>query len=95
MKGVLPVYDFTQDYRDHLQDENIGSDKWRYRLGFMSKPQGDGKDGAEVAHLVEAEEANKVAEWHVIDVGKRSLGVAQGATTLQISTRTMWLVARN
>ena len=27
MKGVLPVHDFTQEYRDKLQDENIRSDK--------------------------------------------------------------------
>ncbi|KAG6361726.1 hypothetical protein INS49_009954 [Diaporthe citri] len=67
MKGVLPVYDFTQGYSDKLRDENIGSDKWRYTLGLMRKPQGDGKDGAEVAYLVDVEEFNNAAEKQVIN----------------------------
>lgn len=86
-KGVLPVYDFTRDYRDKLRDENIGSDKWRYTLSLMSKPQGDGKDGAEVAYLVEVEEPNKAAERQVVNVRQRSLDAAQGAITMQVSSR--------
>lgn len=84
MKGVLPVYDFTQDYSDMLRDENIGSDKWKYTLGLMRKPQGDGKDGTEVAYLVDVEESNNAAEKQVINVRERSLGATHGTTTLQV-----------
>jgi hypothetical protein len=52
MKGVLPIHDFTQEYRDKLQDENIGSDKWRYTLSMMRKPQRDDTDSAEVGYLM-------------------------------------------
>lgn len=86
MKGVLPIYDFTQDYSDKLRDENIGSDKWRYTLGLMRKPQGDGKDGAEVAYLVDVEEFNNAAENQMINVRKRSLGATHETTTLQVSS---------
>ncbi|KAL2279247.1 hypothetical protein FJTKL_13615 [Diaporthe vaccinii] len=87
MKGVLPVYDFTQDYSDKLWDENIGSDKWRYTLDLMRKPQGDGKDGAEVAYLVDVEEFNNAAEKQVINVSRRSLGATRETTTLSLPIR--------
>lgn len=86
VKGVLPVYDFTESYRDKLRDENIGSDKWKYTLGLMRKPRGDGKDNAEVTYLVDFEEA-KVVEKQVIDVRKRTLKAAQETTTLQVCPR--------
>lgn len=86
MKGVLPVYDFTQDYSDRLRDENIGSDKWRYTLGLMRKPQGDGKEGAEVSYLVDVEEFNNAIGKQVINVSKRSLGATHETTTLQVSS---------
>lgn len=81
-KGVLPIYDFTHDYRDKLRDENIGSDKWKYTLGLMRKPQGDGKDGVEVSYLAEVEETNKASEKQVIGIRKRNPGGIQGTTTL-------------
>lgn len=85
-KGVLPVYDFTQDYRDKLREENIGSDKWKYTLSLMRKPQGDGRDGAEVAYLAEVEERKKACEKQVINVSKRSLIGTPATTTLQVSS---------
>lgn len=87
-KGVLPVCDFTHDYRDKLRDENIGSDKWKYKLSLMRKPQGDGKDGAEVAYLAEVEETNslRASETQVISVRRRSPSKTQGATTLQVTS---------
>lgn len=84
LKGVLPVYDFTQDYRDKLRDENIGSDKWRYTLGLMRKPQGDGRDGAEVSYWAEVEENNRASDKQMINVKKRSLVGNQATTTLQV-----------
>lgn len=86
IKGVLPVYDFTQDYSDKLRDENIGSDKWKYTLGLTRKPQGDGKDGAEVVYLVDVEELNGAATKQVINVRKRSVGATHKTTTLQVSS---------
>lgn len=68
VKGVLPVYDFTQDYRDKLRDENIGSDKWTYTLGLMRKPQGDGRDGAEVSCWVEVEGKTRASDKQMINV---------------------------
>ncbi|KAL1867878.1 hypothetical protein Daus18300_006153 [Diaporthe australafricana] len=89
MKGVLPVCDFTESYRDKLRDENIGSDKWKYTLGLMRKPQGDGKDDAGVAYLVDFEEA-KAAEKQIVNVRRRTLKAAQETTTLQVCSRIFW-----
>lgn len=86
-KGVLPVYDFTHEYRDKLREENIGSDKWKYTLSLMSKPKGDGKDGAEVAYLAEVEDHNKACEKQVINVSKRSPVGTLATTTLQVFSR--------
>lgn len=94
-KGVLPVYDFTQDYRDKLRGENIGSDKWKYTLSLMRKPRGNWKDCAEVAYLVEVEEANRTSETQVISVRKRSLSKTQGATTLQVTSGTFKIDSDN
>ena len=82
VKGELPIYEFTPDYRDTLRDENIGSDKWKYTLGLMRKPRGDGKDGAEVAYSVGMEEVNKTSEIQVINLRKRSLSATQCLMTL-------------
>lgn len=49
---------------------------------MMRKPQGDGKDGAQVAYLVDVEEANDTAEKQVINVRKRTLKTTEGNTAL-------------
>lgn len=86
VRGVVPVYEFTQDYRDKLRDENIGSDKWKYTLGLMRKPHGDGIDGAKVSYWAEVEENNRSSDKQTINVRKKTLAGNQAPTTLQVSS---------
>lgn len=80
-KGVLPIHAFTQDYRDKLRDENIGSDKWRYTLSLMGKPRRDDTDSDEVAYLMESEDRSKASENEIINLRKKSLS-EQGTVSL-------------
>lgn len=83
MKGMLPIHDFTQVYRDNLRDENIGSYKWKYTLYFITKPQRDGTDSAKILYLMEREEFNKeAAEKQVINLRKRSPTATQDTISL-------------
>lgn len=83
MKGMLPIHDFTQLYRDNLRDENIGSYKWKYMLYTMSKLLRDDTDSDEIAYSVEMEEFNKeAAEKQVINLRKRSPTGTQGTISL-------------
>lgn len=83
MKGMLPIHDFTQLYRDNLRDENIGSYKWKYMLYTMSKLLRDDTDSDEIAYSVGMEELNKEgAENQVISLRKRSPTGTQGTISL-------------
>ncbi|KAH8754307.1 hypothetical protein F5883DRAFT_185559 [Diaporthe sp. PMI_573] len=51
----LPVYDFTKEYKETVQDEPIGSSRFKTRFGLMPKPNGDGRGSSEVSYLVDFE----------------------------------------
>lgn len=51
----LPVYDFTAEYTNTVQDEPVGSSRFKTRFGLMPKPNGDGRGSSEVSYLVDFE----------------------------------------
>ncbi|PSR75970.1 hypothetical protein BD289DRAFT_338350, partial [Coniella lustricola] len=51
----LPIYDFTEDFNNAIQDEPIGGSKFKTKFGLMPKPIGDGRGTSAVAYLADFE----------------------------------------
>ncbi|CAN8096141.1 unnamed protein product [Discula destructiva] len=49
----LPVYEFTEDFRETIKDEPIGSSRFKTRFGLMTKPCGDGRGTSSVSYLLD------------------------------------------
>lgn len=58
----LPVYDFTQDFKEAVKDDPIGSSRFKTSFGLMHKPIGDGRGTSKVSYLLDFEplEARKL-----------------------------------
>lgn len=95
----LPIYDFTKDYKETVQDEPIGSSRFKTRFGLMPKPNGDGRGSSEVSYLVDFEplERRKSLSGPVVPGGvgvggtrrKSSLGASPALVTRGTVSRRM------
>lgn len=51
----LPVYEFTDEFKDAVKDESIGSSRFKTCFGLMKKPCGDGTGTSSVSYLLDFE----------------------------------------
>lgn len=51
----LPVYEFTDEFKEAVKDERIGSSRFKTCFGLMAKPCGDGKGSSSVSYLLDFE----------------------------------------
>ncbi|POS72441.1 hypothetical protein DHEL01_v209168 [Diaporthe helianthi] len=80
----LPIYDFTKDYRETVQDEPIGSSRFKTRFGLMPKPNGDGRGSSEVSYLVDFEplERRKSLSGPIVPGGVGTGGIRRKSSSL-------------
>lgn len=51
----LPVYEFTDEFKEAVKDELIGSSRFKTCFGLMKKPCGDGTGSSSVSYLLDFE----------------------------------------
>lgn len=51
----LPVYEFTDEFKEAVKDEPIGSSRFKTCFGLMKKPCGDGTGSSSVSYLLDFE----------------------------------------
>ncbi|KPM42930.1 hypothetical protein AK830_g3597 [Neonectria ditissima] len=70
----LPVYEFTDAYRQAVKDAPLGSSLYKINMMFMSRPRGDGTD-ADVRFFVDV-----TTDKSRVAIEERSMATKQGST---------------
>lgn len=82
----LPIYDFTDEFKEAVKDDPIGSSRFKTSFGLMQKPVGDGRGTSKVSYLVDFEppESRKLVSNPASGYRRKSsLGLAVTRATVQ------------